>query len=57
MSRIPVPAVESATGPTAELYAQIKQAAGKVPNTFAVIGALGPAALKVILRPWPEASS
>jgi uncharacterized peroxidase-related enzyme len=50
MSRIPFPAIESATGATAELYAQIKQAAGKVPNTFAVIGALGPAALKAILH-------
>ena len=26
MSRIAIPAIESATGPTAELYAQIKQA-------------------------------
>jgi uncharacterized peroxidase-related enzyme len=50
MSRIAIPAIESATGPTAELYAQIKQAAGKVPNTFAVIGALGPAALKAMLH-------
>jgi uncharacterized peroxidase-related enzyme len=50
MSRIHIPAIESATGPTAELYGQIKQAAGKVPNTFAVIGALGPAALKAILQ-------
>ena len=50
MSRIAIPATESATGPTAELYAQIKQAAGKVPNTFAVIGALGPAALEGILQ-------
>jgi uncharacterized peroxidase-related enzyme len=50
MSRIAIPTIESATGPTAELYAQIKQAAGKVPNTFAVIGALGPAALKAILQ-------
>jgi uncharacterized peroxidase-related enzyme len=50
MSRIHIPAIESATGPTAELYGQIKQAAGKVPNTFAVIGVLGPAALKAILQ-------
>jgi uncharacterized peroxidase-related enzyme len=50
MSRIPIPAIESATGPTAEIYAQIKQAAGKVPNTYAVIGALGPAALKATLQ-------
>ena len=50
MSRIPTPALESATGATAEVYAQIKKAAGKVPNTFAAIGAHGPAALKAILQ-------
>ena len=50
MSRIAIPAIESATGPTAELYAQIKHAAGKVPNTYAAIGALSPAALKAILQ-------
>ena len=50
MSRLPTPALESATGATAEVYAQIKKAAGKVPNTFAAIGAHGPAALKAILQ-------
>jgi uncharacterized peroxidase-related enzyme len=50
MSRIPTPAVESATGATAELFAQIKKAAGKVPNTYAAIGAHGLAALKVMLQ-------
>jgi uncharacterized peroxidase-related enzyme len=50
MSRIPTPALESATGATAEVYVQIKKAAGKVPNTFAAIGAHGPAALKAILQ-------
>ena len=50
MSRIPTPALETATGATAEVYAQIKKAAGKVPNTFATIGAHGPAALKAILQ-------
>jgi len=49
MSRILIPAIETATGATAEVYAQIKQAAGSVPNTFAAIGAHGPAALKVVL--------
>ena len=49
MSRIPTPAVDAATGVTAELFAQIKKSAGKVPNTFASIGAHGPAALKAIL--------
>ena len=32
MSRVPTPAPESATGATAEIYAQIKKAIGKVPN-------------------------
>lgn len=49
MSRLPVPAVESATGPTAEVYGQIKKAIGNVPNTFAAIGAHGPASLKAVL--------
>ena len=50
MSRITTPAVATATGATAEVYAQIKKAVGKVPNTFAAIGALGLAALKAILQ-------
>ena len=50
MSRIPTPDVQSATGATAEIYAQIRKAAGGVPNTFAVIGALEPAALKAMLQ-------
>jgi uncharacterized peroxidase-related enzyme len=50
MSRIPTPALETATGATAEVYAQIKKAVGKVPNTFAAIGAHGPAALEAILQ-------
>jgi uncharacterized peroxidase-related enzyme len=50
MSRITTPAVVTATGATAEVYTQIKKAVGKVPNTFAAIGALGPAALKAILQ-------
>ncbi len=49
MSRIHVPALDTATGATAEVYAQIKKAAGSVPNTFAAIGAHGPAALKAVL--------
>src|SRR5260370_3751512 len=49
MPRINTPAVETATGATAEVYAQIKKAAGKVPNTFAAIGALAPAALNAVL--------
>jgi uncharacterized peroxidase-related enzyme len=48
-SRIATPAVADATGETADLFAAIKKAAGGVPNTFAAIGSLGPAALKSIL--------
>ena len=50
MSRIVTPALETATGATAEVYAQIKKAAGSVPNAFAAIGAHGPAALKAVLQ-------
>lgn len=49
MSRINIPSVASATGTAAEVFAQIRQAAGKVPNTFAAIGALNPEALKAVL--------
>jgi uncharacterized peroxidase-related enzyme len=49
MSRLPVPALNAASGATAEVYAQIKQAVGNVPNTFAAIGAYRPDALKAIL--------
>jgi uncharacterized peroxidase-related enzyme len=49
MSRLSVPNLESATGATAEIYGQIKKAVGNVPNTFAAIGAHGPAALKAVL--------
>jgi uncharacterized peroxidase-related enzyme len=49
MSRISTPAVDTAAGATAQVYARIKKAAGSVPNTFAAIGALQPAALNAIL--------
>jgi uncharacterized peroxidase-related enzyme len=49
MSRIKTPAVETATGATAEVYSQIRKTAGQVPNTYAAIGALAPAALNAIL--------
>ena len=49
MSRLSIPSFESATGATAEVYGQIKKAIGNVPNTFAAIGAHGPAALKAVL--------
>jgi uncharacterized peroxidase-related enzyme len=50
MTRIATPPIDSAKGLTAEVYAQIKKAAGSVPNTFAVIGAHGPAALRAVLQ-------
>ena len=50
MSRIQTSAVEAATGATAELFARIKKAAGRVPNTYAALGAHGPAALKAMLQ-------
>jgi uncharacterized peroxidase-related enzyme len=49
MTRIATPAIASATGATAEVFAQIRAAAGSVPNTFATIGAHGPTALKAVL--------
>ncbi len=49
MSRINTPSVASATGTAAEVFAEIKKAAGKVPNAFAAIGALNPEALKAFL--------
>jgi uncharacterized peroxidase-related enzyme len=49
MSRLPVPRIETATGATAEIYSMIKKSIGSVPNTFAAIGAHGPAALKAVL--------
>ncbi|WP_181176431.1 hypothetical protein [Mesorhizobium sp. B2-3-5] len=39
-ARISIPAVESATGATAEVFAQIRKAAGDAPNAFAATGAL-----------------
>jgi AhpD family alkylhydroperoxidase len=48
-SRISTPTVESASGETAKLFDQIKKAAGGVPNAFAAIGSLSPAALKAVL--------
>ena len=40
MSRINTPPVASATGAAAEVFAEIKKAAGKMPNAFAAIGAM-----------------
>lgn len=49
MSRIHTPALDTATGATAEVYAQIRKAVGSVPNTYAAIGAHGPTALQAVL--------
>ena len=49
MSRLSVPNLEFAAGPSGQIYAQIKKAIGSVPNTFAAIAAHGPAALKSVL--------
>ena len=49
MSRLSVPNLESDSGPSGQIYAQIKKAIGNVPNTFGAIAAHGPAALKSIL--------
>src|SRR5260370_40717841 len=50
MSSITFPAVESATGATAEVYAQVKKSAGGIPNLFVALGALAPEALKAVLN-------
>ena len=49
MSRLSVSNLESDSGPSGQVYAQIKKAIGSVPNTFAAIAAHGPAALKAVL--------
>jgi uncharacterized peroxidase-related enzyme len=49
MSRLSVPNLEVAAGPSGQIYARIKKAIGSVPNTYAAIAAHGPAALKSIL--------
>ncbi|MBD8123636.1 carboxymuconolactone decarboxylase family protein [Pseudomonas lutea] len=43
-----VPA-DQATGPTAEIYASIKKSLGKVPNAYAALATLAPAALQAML--------
>ncbi|KAA0998723.1 hypothetical protein FVF58_43565 [Paraburkholderia panacisoli] len=50
MSRITVAAIESATGATAEVCAEVKKLAGGVPNLFAALGALFPQELKAVLN-------
>src|SRR5471032_1470987 len=51
MSRITVPNVTSATGATAEVYAQVRKiAGGSVPNLFAAVGHGAPATLSAVLN-------
>jgi uncharacterized peroxidase-related enzyme len=50
MSRIAIHPLESAAGAAAAVYARITQAMGRVPNCFAAIGQLRPAALKAMLQ-------
>jgi len=49
MSRLSTINPADATGATAELFAKIKKAAGKVPNAYATIGTHSPASLGAIL--------
>jgi uncharacterized peroxidase-related enzyme len=51
MSRIAIPAIATATGATAEVYAQVKKiAGGSVPNLFGALGYLAPATLTAALN-------
>ncbi|CAB3799420.1 hypothetical protein LMG28614_04962 [Paraburkholderia ultramafica] len=51
MSRFTIPAVTTATGATAEVYAQVRKiAGGGVPNLFAALGYLAPATLSAALN-------
>jgi uncharacterized peroxidase-related enzyme len=51
MSRISIPDTRSATGATAEVYAQVKNVAGgTIPNLFAALGHLAPASLSAVLN-------
>jgi alkylhydroperoxidase family enzyme len=49
MTRLTTVRPEAATGATAEVFAKIKQAAGKVPNAYATIGTHSPEALSAAL--------
>jgi AhpD family alkylhydroperoxidase len=50
MSRISVPAIESATGATADIYTRVKKiSGGRVPNTYAALGYLVPQSLAAVL--------
>ena len=49
MSRLSAIKPEAATGAAAELFAKIRKAAGKVPNTYATVGTHSPEALGALL--------
>lgn len=50
MSRLKTLSPEEATGETAELFANIKRAVGKLPNAYAAIGSNAPAVLAHVLQ-------
>jgi uncharacterized peroxidase-related enzyme len=49
MSRISMIQPEQATGATADVFAKVKKAAGRVPNAYATVGTHSPAALEALL--------
>jgi len=49
MARFTAVSADQASGATAEVFASIKQALGKVPNAYATLGTLAPEALKAML--------
>ncbi|GAB2902429.1 carboxymuconolactone decarboxylase family protein [Paraburkholderia jirisanensis] len=50
MSRIAIPAIESATGVTADIYARVRSiSGGRIPNTYAALGYLLPTSLNAVL--------
>lgn len=50
MQRIHTPKLESATGAAAAIFEQIRESTGAVPNCYAAVGHLNPAALKAVLQ-------
>jgi uncharacterized peroxidase-related enzyme len=50
MSRLSHPALDQAPEAARPLFDQIRKAMGKVPNAYALIGSLSPAALKLMLE-------
>jgi uncharacterized peroxidase-related enzyme len=50
MSRLTAPAIADAPAAAQALFDAIRKGAGKVPNAYALIGALSPAALKVAME-------